>query len=140
MLQERPFHRCARVSEVPRLLLVLPTAMQAERDTQDTAFRLPPAAPGGLGVGWMLQALPFHRSASVAGAGWLTSCRWFGVEKPTAVHPVAEVHATPRSRLTTPPGMRVGWMLHVWPFHRSAKDRDSQIGDVQAWNAPVESL
>ena len=80
MRQVRPFHRCARVSEVPRRLLVLPTAMHAEPDTHDAAFRLPPAAPGGLGVGWMLQGLLFHRSASVSGDGWLTTYRWLGVE------------------------------------------------------------
>ena len=67
MRQVRPSHRCARVSEVPRLLLVFPTATQAEADTQDAAFRLLAAAPGGLGVGWMLQVLPFHCSASVPG-------------------------------------------------------------------------
>jgi hypothetical protein len=76
MLQVWPFHRCARVSEVPRRLLVFPTATQAELETQDAAFRLLAAAPGGLGVGWMLQALPFHRSASVAG-DWLLP---FGLE------------------------------------------------------------
>ena len=69
MLQVWPFHRCARVSGVPRLLLVFPTAIQAERDTQDAAFRLLAAAPGGLGVRWTRQVLPSHRSASVPSAG-----------------------------------------------------------------------
>jgi len=48
-------------------LLVFPTAMQAEGDTQDAAFRLLAAAPGGLGVCSTRQVEPFHRSASVAG-------------------------------------------------------------------------
>src|SRR5215467_1713893 len=51
MVQEWPFHRCAVVSDVPRLLLVFPTATHAEPDTQDAAFRLPAAAPDGLGAG-----------------------------------------------------------------------------------------
>jgi hypothetical protein len=80
MLQVWPFHRCARVSEVPRLLLVFPTAMQAEWDTQDAAFRILGAAPGGLGVGWMLQVLPFHRAARAAGDGWLTKLAPLGLE------------------------------------------------------------
>jgi hypothetical protein len=77
MLQVWPFHRCARGSEVTRLLLVFPTAMQAERDTQDAAFRLLAAAPGGLAVCWTRHVLPFHRSASVAG-DWLLPP--FGIE------------------------------------------------------------
>src|SRR5215472_8621694 len=122
MLQVWPFHRCARVSEVPRLLLVLPTAMHAEPDTQDAAFRLPPAAPGGFGVGWMLQVLPFQRSASVAGAGWLTTFGWLGVENPTAVHPEAEAQATPvnpNGRLAPPGKGGLGWMAQLVPSHRS---------------------
>ena len=127
MRQVWPFHRCARVSEVPRLLLVFPTAMQAERDTQDAAFRLPAAAPGGLGVRWMLQVLPFHRSASMAGDGLLDR---FGLENPTARQPVADVHATPISWPITPPARPgVGWMAQLVPFHRSTR----------AWNAPEES-
>ena len=124
MLQVRPSHRCASVNGVPRPLLVLPTAIHAEPVTQDAAFRLPPAAPGGLGVRWMLHALPFHRSASVSGAGWLTTFWWLGVERPTAMHPVAEVQATPvnpNGRLA-PPGRRgVAWIVHRVPSHRSAK-------------------
>src|SRR5215831_5948615 len=101
MLQVWPFHRCARGSEAPRLLLVFPTAMQDERDTQDAAFRLLAAAPGGLGVCWTRQVEPSHRSASVAG-DWLL--KKFGLEYPTARQPVAEVQATPISWLITPPG------------------------------------
>src|SRR5215471_18913368 len=128
MLQEWPFHRCARGSEVPRLLLVFPTAMQAVRDRQDAAFRLLAAAPGGLGVCWTRQEEPSHRSASVAG-DWLLNT--FGLEYPTARHPVAEVQATPISRPIAPPARRgVGWMAQRVPFHRSAR----------GWNAPEESM
>src|SRR5215470_6661520 len=128
MVQVWPFHRCARVSEVPRRLLVFPTAMQAERDTQDAAFRLLAAAPVGLGVCWMLHVLPFHRSASVAG-DWLLPP--FGPENPTARQPVAEVQATPISELITPPGrLGVGWIAQLAPSHRSAR----------AWNTPEELI
>src|SRR5215813_12401775 len=101
--------------------------MQAERDTQDAALRLPAAAPGGLGVCWTRQVEPFHRSANVAG-DWLLNT--FGSEYPTARQPVADVQATPISRLIMPPGRRgVGWMAQLVPFHRSAR----------VWNAPEES-
>jgi hypothetical protein len=126
MVQAWPFHRCARVSGVPRLLLVFPTAMQTEADTQDAAFRLPAAAPRGLGVGWTRHVLPSHRSASVAGDWWLNT---FGLEFPTAKHTAAEVQATPISWLITPARRGVGWMAQLVPFHRSAWD----------WNAPEES-
>src|SRR5215831_3260918 len=100
MLQVWPFHRCARASEVPRVLLVFPTAMHAEGDIQDAAFRLPAAAPGGLGVCWTRHVLPSHRSASVAG-DWLLPAS--GLEYPTARQPVADVQATPISRPAAPP-------------------------------------
>src|SRR5215469_2094857 len=123
MVQVWPFHRCARVSEVPRLLLVFPTAMQAERDVQDAAFRLLAAAPGGLAVCWTRHVLPFHRSASVAG-DW--PLKTFGLEYPTARQPVAEVQATPISRLIAPPGRRgVGWIAQRVPSHRSARARNA---------------
>src|SRR5215469_10010505 len=128
MVQVWPFHRCARVSEVPRLLLVFPTAMQAERDRQDAAFRLLAAAPGGLGVCWTRQEEPSHRSASVAG-DWLSPP--FGLEYPTARQPVAEVQATAINRLIAPPARwGVGWMAQLAPSHRSARAR----------NAPEESI
>jgi len=43
-----------------------PTAVHADGEVHDTAVSHHPA-PGGLGVGWMRQVLPFHRSASVPG-------------------------------------------------------------------------
>src|SRR5215831_2715109 len=53
----RPSHRSASVpsdSPVPGSNS-LPTAMQDDRDVQDTPFRSLTPSPGGLGVGWMLQ-------------------------------------------------------------------------------------
>src|SRR5215472_1794107 len=121
IVQVWPSHRCARVSEVPWLLLVFPTAMQAERDMQDAAFRLLAAAPSGLGVCSTRQAEPSHRSASVAG-DWLL--KKFGLESPTARQPVAEVHVTPISWFMAPPGRRgVGRIAHLLPSHRSVSAR-----------------
>jgi hypothetical protein len=59
-----PFHRSARFFCAPDVLVVAPTASQADGDTQDTANKLLHTAPVGLGVGWMRHLLPFHCSAS----------------------------------------------------------------------------
>src|SRR5215467_1444153 len=91
--QVRPFHRRARGSEVPRLLLVFPTAMHADGAVQATPLRVLDAAPGGLFAASTVHLEPFHRSACVAGDWWFP----FGVEYPTAVQAVPEVHATPIS-------------------------------------------
>src|SRR5215467_162156 len=80
----RPSHRSASVpsdSPVPGLNS-LPTAMQDDRDVQATLFRSLTPRPGGLGVGWMLQVRPFHRSARVASPGPAACAR----RPPTAVH------------------------------------------------------
>src|SRR6516225_8759065 len=60
----RPSHRSASVpSDSPVTgSNSLPTAMQDDRDVQATLFRSLTPCPGGLGVGWMLQVWPFHRS------------------------------------------------------------------------------
>jgi hypothetical protein len=60
--------------------------VHAEADVHDTAVNSGlPRVPLGLGVGWMAQAVPFHRSASVTLP-----------ENPTAVQDVADVHDTAR--------------------------------------------
>jgi hypothetical protein len=99
-----PFHRSARV----RPLAEFPTAVQAERDVQDTPLRNPP--PAGFAVAWISHLVPFHRSARV---------RPFAVP-PTAVHAEREVHET-LFRAPPPEGLGVVWMRQAWPFHRSAK-------------------
>jgi hypothetical protein len=65
--QLTPFQRSANVTgnDEPGLGDVCPTAKQKRVVGQDTANKKLPL-PGGLGVGWMCQADPFHRSASVA--------------------------------------------------------------------------
>lgn len=56
---------------------------------QETSERtVSPAAPGGGGVGWIVQAVPSHRSARVELMPW-----------PTAVQALAEVYDTPSSAL-----------------------------------------
>jgi hypothetical protein len=58
-----PFHSSTSVS--PRS--ELPTAVQADGDAQAVLFRTLKFDPGGLGVVWICQLVPFHRSASVTG-------------------------------------------------------------------------
>jgi hypothetical protein len=61
-----PSHRSARVpTGVPVLSVGAPTAVHAETDVHDTAFRKLGCAPDGLGVAWIAQVVPFHRSARV---------------------------------------------------------------------------
>ena len=67
MRQAWPFHRSARVTIVRDLLVVNPTATQAEREVQATLLRKLDAAPDGLGAAWMRHVVPFHRSATTAG-------------------------------------------------------------------------
>ncbi len=64
----------------------------------------------GLGVDWMVHAVPFHCSASVP-----------RVESPTAMHAVEDVQDTPEKPLDcAPDGFGVDWTAQVVPFHRSA--------------------
>jgi hypothetical protein len=62
-------------------------------------------------IGWIVQVLPFHRSASGDPL------------PPTAVHADAELHDTATSG---PPGAG-GIRVHEWPFHRSASGRFSPV-------------
>ena len=84
--------------------------MQAEGDVQDTASRKLCTAPGGLGVGWMVQVVPFHRSARVLPLA----------VPPTAVQAEVVVHDALFSA-PPPAGVGVGWIRQVVPFHRSAR-------------------
>jgi hypothetical protein len=71
--------------------------------------------PAGLGVAWMRQLRPFHRSARVRCAPDLvTNC-------PTPVHAEAEEHDTPfRALAAAPGGFGVDWTVQVPPPRRSA--------------------
>jgi hypothetical protein len=94
--------------------------VHADGEVHDTVFRKADWPPAGVGVGWMLQWVPFHRSARVPAA-----------ELPTAVHADAEVHDTPFRKLP-PAGLGVGWMLQLVPFHRSATARTAPVVVVLA--------
>src|SRR5215472_15785281 len=115
MVQVVPFHRSARVV-VPEfdVAFTFPAAVQAAGVVQDTAARTPPG--GGLGVGWMLQSVPFHRSARV-----LIGLPALSVWAPTAVQNEGEVQDAPAKKLpAAPEGVGTGWICHRVPSHRSA--------------------
>jgi hypothetical protein len=76
---------------VPAALVKFPTAVHADADAHDTPSRLLPAAPFGLGVLWIAQLVPFHRSARVACAPAPL------VKLPTATHADADVQDTAES-------------------------------------------
>ncbi len=110
-----PFHRSARVLALGVKALEAPTAVQDEADVHATPDRKPPPWDG-LGVGWMRQAVPSHRSASVP-----------AFEVPTAVHAEGDVHVTPFRKPPPCDGLGVGWMVHRVPSHRS----------TSGWEAPA---
>jgi hypothetical protein len=71
--------------------------VHVDGEVQVTVFRKANWAPAGVGVGWMVQVVPFHPSARVP-----------ALETPTAVQADPDVHATP---LRPPPpweGLGVG--------------------------------
>ena len=72
-------------------------------------------APVGFGVVWIVQLLPFHRSASGMQAVPVRL-------RPTAVQAAAEEHETPSSRLPCVPlGTLAVSSVQFVPFHRSAR-------------------
>ena len=89
--------------------------MQAEAEEQETPNKIPP--PGeGLGVAWMDHLVPSHRSARV-----MSVPEWVN-ELPTATQAEADVQSTALSVLLgAPSGFGVGSVLHLVPFHRSAR-------------------
>ena len=58
-------------------------------------------------MAWVLQEVPFHRSANAP-----------ALEPPTAVQAEDDVHATPARK--APAGLEVGWARQLLPSHRSA--------------------
>src|SRR5690349_8864578 len=127
MRQALPFHRSARVPWSDP-----PVARQAEGPVQDTPARDANWTPGGLGVGWMRQVAPFHRSARVCTIPAAECC------SPMAVQAEGEVQDTPFRKLWTAfAGLGVGRMVHLFPFHRSAKDRTGPDWDEVVEYAPA---
>src|SRR5262249_20243791 len=75
----------------------------------------------GLGVRWMRQLLPFHRSARVRCAPDLTA------NCPTAVHAEPDGQDTPLRALAAAPwGFGVGWTAQTPPLRRSASVTPTQ--------------
>jgi hypothetical protein len=116
MAQLRPFHRSARVATgFPALSRRPPTATQNEADVHATPVKLP-ADPEGLGVAWIVQSSPFHRSASAP-----------AFDAPTATQSVSEAQET---AFRFAPG-RVGICCRrqLRPFHhRASVDTTPRVG------------
>jgi len=84
--------------------------MQADGEVQATLDRMANWAPAGVGVGWMLHLVPFHRSARVLPFP----------EFPTAVQAERVAHDT-LFRKPPPAGLGVAWMRHLAPVRCSAR-------------------
>src|SRR6516162_11641591 len=113
--QVRPFHRSASVLATVRF----PTAVHAEAEVQATPLK-PALGPAGadLKVGRIRHVRPSHRSATVPSDSPVAGSN----SLPTAMQDDRDVQATLfRSLTPRPGGLGVGWMLQVWPFHRSAR-------------------
>jgi hypothetical protein len=111
-----PFHRSASVTLMPELLTLRPTASQADELVQDTPLRNPNCDPDGLGVGWIAQLVPFHRSAR------LTPVPELLISNPTVSQAEGEAQSTPNRTLAcAPAGLGVGCVIHLDPVHRSAR-------------------
>lgn len=63
MVHVAPFHFSASKEDLV-LAKLYPTAVHATGEVHDTPVSSTSVAPTGLGVDWMVQVLPFHRSAS----------------------------------------------------------------------------
>jgi hypothetical protein len=114
-VQDVPFHRSASVSEAPDLLPDTPTAVQAVADLHDTASRLLPIVPDGLGVVCTTQEVPFHASANASVAPELFPY------SPMAVQAAAELHDTPPRLLSMAPlGSGMVCTVQEVPFQISA--------------------
>jgi hypothetical protein len=96
---------------------LFPTAVHAVGDVQETAFKTD-LGLAEVGVGWMLQLLPFQRSVTVPAVGG----EWPTVSKPpTAKQALGDVHDTPfRPLLVARAGLGVGVMRQAVPSQSSA--------------------
>jgi hypothetical protein len=113
-----PFHRSARLTPVPELLISNPTVSQAEGEAQSTPNRALACAPVGLGVGCVTHLDPFHRSARVP-----------ELDPPVETQTEDEGQATAKRAPPPARGLGVGWIIHFVPFRRSAR--------VPAFEAPT---
>ena len=115
MDQVVPFHDSARVVTTTRpppfLIRYEPTAVQAVAEVQETLPR-PLVAGPGLGLGTMVQVVPFQDSTRVFDAIPAP------VSLPTAVQSLADTQET-SLRLLMDLGLRLGTMDQVVPFQDS---------------------
>jgi hypothetical protein len=110
MVHRVPSHRSASVPAFE-----VPAAVHTDGNGHATALRKPPPWEG-LGVGWMRQVAPSHRSARA----WEDPARL--TLFPTAVHADGAVQEAPKRDLATAPrGFGVSWMRHLLPFQCSAR-------------------
>jgi hypothetical protein len=87
-----PFHLSASgIAPTPVEFAAYPTAVQAVRDTQDTALRLVLFVPGGLGAGWIAHFAPFQAMASGTSPSGICE----SPTNPTAVQAVRDTQDTP---------------------------------------------
>ena len=84
-----------------------PTAMQSDGEMHETPIRPLAWAPEGLGTGWMVHRVPFHRSARAPES-----------DIPTAMHADGAVQDTAPSDAPGTVGMRC--LRQLVPFHLSA--------------------
>ena len=87
-----PFQPSASILVLDALSTKSPTAVHDVALGQDTPFSSLTRAPDGFGVVWIVQLVPFHLSASIAGGTSIPV-----LAPPTAVQAVAAVHDTPES-------------------------------------------
>jgi hypothetical protein len=113
-----PSRRCASVTSTSAPLVKNPTAVQESTREHEIPANWPYVPPAGLGLRWIDQLVPFHRSASITSL--LGRPMWY--QSPTAVHDRRDGHDTAMSRLLVAPlGVGVRWIDQARPFHRSAK-------------------
>src|SRR4029077_21031632 len=91
--------------------------MHAVAEVQETAVRSSPLVGPPMRDGCTVHDVPFHCSASV----FSSSVAEPSPHSPAAVQALADGHDTPWNGMAPPPGNGVVWMVHVWPFHRSAR-------------------
>src|SRR5664279_4948481 len=102
--------------------------MQTLLDGHDTPLSAASVAPGGSGVRWIDQLVPFQRSTngSLVHLDTAPGQPAPNSKDPTVVQAVADVHDTALSRLLAsqhgdPAGLGIRWIDHRLPFQRSTR-------------------
>jgi hypothetical protein len=110
-----PSQRSASVAVTLELLWKDPTAVQAAADVHETPLSVLFVPPVGMGTALGVHVAPSQCSAR---ADWPA---WEG-EVPTALQALPDVHETASNEMfVTPVGLGTVWIVHVFPFHRSAR-------------------